>query len=247
MTVVRTFALLDLIAKRSPDGVRVQELCDSLGIHRVTVHRLLKALIELGYVEQATNRRYHLGAGAWTLGLAASRRFDLAQAAADALTRAAEASRDTVFLMRRTATVAICVARREGSYPVRSLVMDIGSRRPLGIGASSVAILAALEPDEIEEIIRQNRTAYAERGTADPDIVRRLVADAQQRGFAFSPGAVIPEVHAIAVPVRDPAGRPVAALSIATVEPRMREPRRSELAALLADEAGRILQEKPRR
>lgn len=240
MTVTRSFALLDAIAQRSPDGVRVQELCEVLAIHRVTVHRLLKGLIDLGYVEQATNRRYHLGAASWSLGLAASRRFDLAQAADRALTRAEEASSDTVFLMRRTGTFAICVARREGSYPVRLLVMDVGSRRPLGIGASSVAILAALEPREIEEVIRENRAAYAEFGTRDPDMVRDLVRDARQRGFAFSPGAVIPEVHAIGVPVRDRAGRPVAALSIATVEARMREPRRSELAALLKDEAAAI-------
>jgi DNA-binding IclR family transcriptional regulator len=34
--------------------------------------------------------------------------------------------------------------RHEGSFPIRTLVLDVGNRRPLGVGAGGLAILAAI-------------------------------------------------------------------------------------------------------
>ena len=46
--------MLEILAVRSPRGVT--EIADQLGLKKSSVSRLLKALAELGYAEQSTQR-----------------------------------------------------------------------------------------------------------------------------------------------------------------------------------------------
>lgn len=50
----------------------------------------------------------------------------------------------TVSLTLRSGFETICVARRLGSYPIQILSLGVGVRRPIGISASSVALLSSL-------------------------------------------------------------------------------------------------------
>ncbi len=53
--------MLEILAVRSPRGVT--EIADQLGLKKSSVSRLLKALAELGYAEQSTQRgQYRLSA-----------------------------------------------------------------------------------------------------------------------------------------------------------------------------------------
>ena len=48
---------------------------------------------------------------------------------------------------------SICSARALGDYPIKALTLDVGIRRPLGVGAGGLAILCALPEAEADEII----------------------------------------------------------------------------------------------
>jgi DNA-binding IclR family transcriptional regulator len=237
--LTRVFQLLRIIADAGETGLRVPEICQKLDIHRVSAHRLLKSLTELGYVEQATNLSYHLGVEAWSLGVAASRRFIRPDLAA-ALRRVSDATEECVFLMRRTGNVGVCIAMQEGTFPVRSFVIRVGTRRHLGVGGSSVAILSGLPPKEADHVIRQNSPEYRNFGlTADK--VRIVVREAREQGFAYSPGIVVPESHTVAVPLQLTANpSTMMSISIVSLESRLVEPRRQELASLLQAEAMRL-------
>jgi len=50
---------------------------------------------------------------------------------------------------------AVCMHRREGSFPIRTLVLEVGSRRPLGVGAGGLAILSSIEEEERAHIIER--------------------------------------------------------------------------------------------
>ncbi len=237
----RALELLRVLAERPSNGARVPEIGARLGLHRVSVHRLLKGLLDLGYVEQGEDRRYYIGLEAWYLGAAAASRFRVPARALEAMERVAAETQDVVFLMRRTRLEAVCVSRREGSYPVRSLAMDVGSRRPLGVGATSLAILAALDEAEAAAVIAANATAYTQFGRLDAAAVARGVAETRARGYSLSAGLVIPEVYSVGVPIRGPQhGQVIAGLSVATIEPRLRAERQAAVAAVLAREAAVI-------
>ena len=236
----RDFVLLRFLADRAPSGARVPEICQHLKVHRVSAHRILKSLIGLGYVEQAPDLSYHLGFEAWSLGLAASRRF-LPSSIKQTMKRVADESEECVFLMRRAGKEGVCIARQEGTYPVQSLVMKVGTRRLLGVGGTSLAILANLPDEEAEVVIRQNAKEYLRFGISERD-VRRFVAETQAHGFSYSAGVVVAESRTIAVPIVPSVHTPTAmSLSIVTIEPRLQEPRRSEMVRLLQREAAVVV------
>ena len=79
-SVDRAMALLDMVARRSAEGVTLSALVTASGLNKATVRRLILALIRAGMVEQdAESRLYHLGDQAQVLGLIAAQRPGLAR------------------------------------------------------------------------------------------------------------------------------------------------------------------------
>jgi DNA-binding IclR family transcriptional regulator len=211
------------------------------------VRRLLVALMRAGFVEQdGETRRYRLGAESYVLGTLAASRFSLHSAALDSLARLSIASEDTVFVSVRRDTYAVCLHREEGSFPIRTHVLKAGDRHPLGVGAGSLAILAALPDDEIDQVLASNAeiiaAAYPRFSTA---VLKGLVQQTRDQGFAINPGLLMSGSWGIGVPVFDAKSEVAGALSIAAIEQRLGESRQYELSRLLQAEAA-LLQEKLR-
>jgi DNA-binding IclR family transcriptional regulator len=172
--------------------------------------------------------------------MAAAPRFDIRHLAGGALDRIAKTTGDTVFLSIPSGLDAICVDRREGSFPIRTLTLDVGSRRPLGVGAGSLALLAFLPRDEVERTIRANAKALARYAGFAPQDLRVLVEQARASGYAFNEGRIVSGMSAVGVPILNHNGRATAALSCAAISSRMEFERRAEIVGLLHAEAAAI-------
>lgn len=221
--------------------MRFSDLVAATGLSKATVHRLLANLQRVGFVElDEAGSAFHLGFELFALGISAANRHGIVELADQALTRLASRTADTVFLSSRSGADSICLARREGSFPIRALTLAVGDRRPLGVGAGSLALLAGLPDAEIDKVIGHvapRLEAYPGYGAAQ---LYDLVEQTRRHGFAFNRGAIIPEMWAVAVAVPDPDGRPVAALSIATIRSRMARDRRASIVAWLGGEAATL-------
>ena len=239
-TIGRAALVLRALADSSAAGLRLADVTAHVGLGKATVHRLLGALVEVGFVEyDKSARRYHLGYALFALG-ASARRFHLVERARPAMVRLAAATGDTVYLSMRDGDEALCVDRQTGSYPIRTLTLDIGDRRPLGIGAGSLALLAFEPDDEVARILRHNSAARRDYAAFDDASLQRMIASSRREGFAFNDGHIVGAMCALGVPVRDGAGQVRAALSIAAIRERMSEARRGELAAALRAEAAAL-------
>ncbi len=241
MTLHKAMRVLRALCDAGIGGLQAGEIAKAAKSHRVTAHRLLKALDEEGLVERDDARRYHLGPQAWLLGVAANRRFDLKAVADGAIERIEAVTHDTTYLLRRVGDDVFCVGRRDGSYPIKSLLMEVGRSYPLGVGGGGLAVLAALpeaEQKAILERVRGRLDAYPKVRFAR---IRTLLADARRHGYAFWP-ALISEAFVVAVPILDRDGRPLGALSCAAIKERLGPKRRREVAALLQAEADAIRQ-----
>jgi DNA-binding IclR family transcriptional regulator len=238
----RAVGLLRLVAAGQGRGMRLPELVERSGLARPTAHRLLAALERHGLVAVDPGERvYHLGPEAFVLGTVASERFGIHRAALPSLARLAQASQDTAFLSVRRDLYAVCLHREEGPFPIRSHVLQAGDRHPLGIGAGSLAMLAALPDDEVGRVIEETASEVTERYPEfTPTLMREEVARTRLQGFAFNPGHIQPSSWGVGVAVLDPQGRCVGALSIAAMESRLALPRREEMAGLLRVEAQRL-------
>ncbi|MFP4326940.1 MAG: IclR family transcriptional regulator [Paracoccaceae bacterium] len=243
-TIDRAARVLRVLAGGPAEGMRLIDVTARLDLGKATTRRLLMALVDVGFVAfDETTKHYSLGYGVFALGLAA-RRFHIVELARPALVRLAAATGDTVYLSVRDGDQAICVDRCTGRFPIRTLTLDVGDRRPLGVGAGSLALLAFQPKADIDRVLRDDHAARARFAGFDEDSLRRMIDATRDRGHAFNDGRIVSAMAAVGVPVLDAAGHAVAALSIAAIRERMDAPRDAELVALLAREAadlGRLL------
>ncbi len=241
--------MLRALADGHSEGSRLARVAEATGLGKSTVLRLLKALIEVGYVEfDDKSKVYRLGYELFLLGQSA-RRFHIIELARPGLDRLAEDTGDTVFLSVREGSEAHCIDRRTGSFPIRSLTLNVGDRRPLGVGAGALALLAFQNDQEIDRIIASGRADRQTFARFDDASLRAMIDQSRQRGHAWNDGLIVTAMNAVGVPVMDAEGRVAAALSIAAIHERMAPERRDLIVDLLRKEAvllGRLLDERNR-
>lgn len=241
-SVDRALGLLAVVGRQADRGISLSMLVEETGLNKPTVRRLLLALIRAGLVEQdGASKRYFLGEEAYVLGSLASRRFGLLQLSMESLIRLSRKTEDSSFLSVRRDMSVVCLYREEGTYPIRTHALQAGFEHPLGVGAGSLALLAALPDEEVEAVLDANGAILAERyPLLLPDALREHVSATRQRGYSLNPGLIIANSWGIGAAIRAPDGAVAGALSIAAIDSRMTEPRQGELAHLLLEEVRRV-------
>ena len=238
-TVVRAADLLRALAAHR-DGAMLSAVARETGLGKGTVHRLLGALIDTGFVfQEPESRRYRLGAGLMSLAREAHQ-HEVAALARPSMLRLAEITGDTIYCSIPEGLAAVCIAREIGSFPIRTLSLEVGHLRPLGVGSGSLALLAVMPDDQIEQIVSRNEAWLARYPGHDREQLRLKVARTRRNGYSFVDGKIISGMNAIGVPVLDSARRPIAALSLAAITERVRGDRIAVLVGLLREEAGRL-------
>lgn len=236
-TIDRAARVLRVLAAGGQDGLALREVATRCEFGKPTAHRLLAALIDAGFAFQDTEtRRYRLGVALSMLANAANQQH-LGALMQPAIRRIADVTSDTVYASVREGIAAVCVGREIGSFPIRTLTLEVGDRRPLGVGSGALALLAFLPDAEVETSLQKNESWIEQYPGYSARYLKDAVAEARRYGFSFVDGRRIPGMNAVGVPVHDGAGKVVAALSVAAITDRVSGDRIAELAAILKREA----------
>lgn len=241
-SIDRAATLLLLVGRAGSLGARLSDLVAETDLAKPTVRRMLVALVRAGLLDQSEEtRRYHLGPELYVLGSLASERFGIHALALRSLVRLSQETGDTIFLSVPRDLYSICLHREEGTYPIRVHALQAGDRHPLGVGAASLALLAALPDEEIDEILAANATILTVRyPNHSVPVLRQLVEDTREKGYAINPGRLLSDSWGIGMAVRNKEGRPVGALSLAAIQSRLDDKRQCELLPLLKREVNEI-------
>lgn len=243
-TLERAIGLIRILAAGGTEGCRLVDLQQTSGLTKPTVHRILDTLKQQGMVDQLEDsRRYRLGQELAVLGWSANRTvYDLKELAAEDLGAIAAKTGDTGFLAIRSGTEAVCIDRQAGSYPVKAFTVEVGTRRPLGVGATGVALLAALTEDESEVVLDAVKENLLRFPNARLRQIRDAVALARRAGYALSDGLMLSGVRGVAVVIRDSMGRPIAGIGTAAITDRMPPARIPEIVRILRTHANHVEQ-----
>ena len=217
----RAIGLLRLISSEHKSGARLSTLVAASGLAQPTVHRLLKQLVEGGLVMQDARRRYRLGHFAYELGLVASTHFNLRDQCAPFLARISAETGDTAFLVVRSGADSFCLDRQSGSFPIQVLTVEVGKRRPLGIGGGGLALLSFMPQDELPEVLGRIEPHLATYGGLTQQILLDLMETARARGYASITNYAVAGVTSIGMPIRDRGGMVVGAISVSAMTARM--------------------------
>ena len=227
-SVRRSFLLLGLLADAPPPGLTLSEISRALGLAVPTTHRMLKGLLQVGAAEQmAHGRRYIVGARLGVLAAGRPPQLRLIDQARPHLARG-RALGQVAWLSGRAHLDATCLANMVHPRFSGPLV-PVGSHKPLGMPSASLAMLAALDEEEANGLIRQNWHRLSQLDV-DPSDARRQLQEARRRSFALRRRGRITGLTTLSVAFRPFDGRHLAALTIGSV-PELATPRWIERAA----------------
>lgn len=214
--VRRAAAILRRLGKGGTQGVGLSDITHALQLPRSTTHRILKCLVEEGLVRHDTERRrYFAGPLTYELGLTATgSAIELAKWRV-AVDRVSQRTGVTAYLMSRSGLEATCVLKTEGNSVIRVIPVEIGQRRFLGIGAGATALLAALDEETRERIIRTIAPYLPDYSSLTEDKVRDLVKETLRLGYTVSRGNVVRDVVGVGMAIPNGGAAPHLALSIA--------------------------------
>ncbi|MDN8614210.1 IclR family transcriptional regulator [Variovorax ginsengisoli] len=232
-SIERVVGMLRVIATRGRRGMRIADVVDVSGLPMSTCFRMLQRLELEGLVyRDPLTRKYHLGPLLYELGLLAQPRYQLSELCNEALLVIADQTQDTVYLSERRGAESICTSRALGDYPIKALTLDVGIRRPMGVGAGGLAILSALPEAEADHIVEASGAQYAKFGSAfDPGFLRAALIESRARGYSFLDSAATPGTAAVGVAF--PPKNPIAAISVAAISSRLGPARRVEVAKII--------------
>lgn len=218
-------------------NARLTDIATASGQDKATTLRLLDVLVREGFVlRDPQTKRYTLGTETFVLGAAAAARFDPRPIMRPALIRLASTFLDSTILSIPRGAESVCVDLELGTFPIRANYLEIGSRRPLGAGAGSLALLAWMRDAEIEAAFPAILQKLERYPGIDRPVLERHIEDSRRRGYALMVDLVVDRMGGIAVPILGSDQRPVAAISIAALTERILS-RETELAGALLREA----------
>lgn len=234
-SIVRAVELLSFVADRADSGARLSQVAETSGLHIATARRILQTLASEGLLAfDSKSKLYTVGPAVYSFAVRGHALFSRRELFMPALDSIARRTQDTVMFSVRSGGEAVCLVRREGAFPIRVMSLAEGSRRPLGAGSGSLAILAFLGGEDRAELLKRCAPLY-EHYRLSAAVVAKDLAEARKAGFSFNPGRIIDGVYGIGVPILKD-GIAVASVSIASIANRMTPARRQEIVSVIREE-----------
>jgi len=232
-------AVIEILAAH-PAGMTLTEMAAKAEMTRAGARRFLLTLVDSGYAIQQ-DRRFQLsprllavartwlqGASLWTYAEPFLR--EVAGKFNESSSAAVLSGEDIVY-----------VARIPGRH-ILSVALHVGTRLPAWCTSMGRVLLADMPPADLRRFLASARIiAHTPKSITDHENLEHEIANVAVQGFAIIDEELEIGLRPIAVPVRDRAGRVVAAINISTQSSRFSP---DEMKALilpaLRDAAGSI-------
>jgi len=218
-TTVTSIEILELLKRHN--GMTLSEITNEFELARSTIHRHLLTLQEQNLVERQ-DATYYVGLRFLDFGLHARNRLQVFDVARDQIEKLAEGTGEVPWLVAKDGDMAIFLYKA-GDHP-KEPQSRVGRRRHLHQLASGKSILAYLPEEERHEIIeRRGLPARTGNTVCDYDTLSEELASIRERGYAFNRQESIEDMNAVAAPIQDESGYPLAAVSISGSARRLEE------------------------
>jgi IclR family transcriptional regulator, acetate operon repressor len=215
-SVGRVLDLLEIVGETGGE-IGLSELSTRSGLPLPSIHRLVRTLVDRGYMRQLPNRRYALGARLIPLGQVAGTMLG-------AWARPVLA--ELVDLLGETANLAVLdgdAAMYVGQVPSRHsmrMFTEVGRRVFAHCTGVGKALLSQLPDDDVRELLaRTGMPAQTPHTITDPEVLLAELAHIRVEGHAVDEGEQEVGVRCVAVPVQSALG--TRAISVSGPAPRM--------------------------
>ncbi|WP_446664095.1 IclR family transcriptional regulator [Flexivirga sp. B27] len=206
---------LQLLGQLADGGRSLDELAETLGVHKTTVLRLLRTLEDDRFVRRDDNHRFFLGSRLFELGASSLEHHAIRDIALPHLERLGrETGGQAVHLAAYESGRAVYIAKVESTSSVR-MYSRVGLVAPLHATAVGKVLTSELPETKLRAALEANDFhAFTERTITDADAYRTELAKVRAQGWSEDSAEHEDFINCVAAPIRDSTGRIIAAASI---------------------------------
>ena len=213
----RAFAILETMADAG-GVISLSQLATDAQLPLPTIHRLVRTLVDLGYVRQEASRQYSLGPRLIRLGETTSRM--VSRWARPHMERLAHELGESVNLAMLDGDQVVYIGQVMASRNSMRMFTEVGRRvlpHSTGVGK---AIMAGMDPEAVQAILgRTGMPARTEHTITEPADFMAELGRTLERGYALDEGEQEVGVRCVAVAI--PGAPQPLALSVSGPLPRM--------------------------
>lgn len=236
--VSRAVAILRAFTPGRPH-LALGEIVKQTGLDAGTTRRLLVTLRDEGLVRQdPASGLYSASIGLLELSRAVPESLSLTALVEERVKELAEESQTTVYLSTVSGDAALCTARFNGGRAIEVRWWAVGEERAFNRGTGPRVLLAFQPETRREEIITQVLGLSSD----DAEELRAELAEIRESGVSVKHDEIASGLSAMAVPLLDPLGNALAAVSTGGLSPRYTGADRAEMERLMKAAARDMVQ-----
>jgi DNA-binding IclR family transcriptional regulator len=208
----RTLALFEALVRNG--GHRpLSAIALELDLPPSTAHRMVALLVSRGLIAPARRGHYMAGLALAELGRRSDPNHILGEAARPLLRRLARAARTTAHLGVWDGDMVTYLVKESGGGS--KLFTEEGGQLEAYCSAIGKVLLAHLEADQRETYLAAGPfIALTDRTVTNPDHIREILSQVTDNGFARDDQEIADGLFCVAVPIHDPSGSVIAAISL---------------------------------
>jgi len=234
--------MLDIIeflsSSRTPSGIT--ELSKELKINTNSIFRIMKRLVERGYVEvDSGSGKYQLSTKFFTIGMSLYTRFELRQSARKHLEWLSTETGETAQIQIPDGDRMLVM---DTVVPHVSFFLQVipGSRVYYHSNAFGKSVLAFMDENDVRAILPKNLPSLTKNTITDINVLISQLANVRKTGIAFDVEEYNYGVFCIGAPVFDIEGKSVAGLGMTGLTSRYHSSDSKKMIRAVLETARRV-------
>jgi IclR family transcriptional regulator, pca regulon regulatory protein len=212
-SLARGLAVIQAFSQRQCE-LTVSQISAKTGFSRAAVRRCLYTLATLGFAASDDRRHFHLRPRVLALGHSYISSMPLAAMAQPILENVSHVLHESCSIATLDRTDIVYIARANVTR-IMSIDLVVGSRLPAFCTSMGRILMADLPAEKLDEFLaRAEFKRYTERTVASAEKLRQILRWVQRNGYCIVDQELESGLRSMAVPIRDYAGRVVAALNV---------------------------------
>lgn len=217
-TTQRTVEILKLVSK-SPQGITLDELCDSLKLPKTSAYDIVTTLAEMGMVNvrRGQKQSYTIGLAAYRIGINYTNNMDFISTIEPVLKSFAREVGKTVFFGVRSDHEVVYICKFEPENPIITTA-TVGSKNPMYCTSLGKAILAYTDDETRDQIISRIKFRQkTSRTILDREGLLEELTKVRDQGYALDAREVEEHMECVGSAVFGQDGSVIGAISLSSL------------------------------
>lgn len=234
-TVEKAFYLLEMISEFQ--SLTPSEITKKSGFTRSNVHRLLRTLFTLGYIDEDSNSRYRLSYKLFILGNSLPEKGHLIDTVRPFMKNLAEKTKENINLAVFHENRVLYIDKIESPHSLK-LDQRVGATDPVHCTALGKALLSGSSESELKSFLdNESLDRYTRNTITSKEDLVRVIQSVRVDGYAIDNEELNEGIRCLGCPIFNSTGKVVAALSISSPSLRFPETKMKEYKNIIIQDA----------